>query len=280
VGFSIVTNVASLNAQRQLQATSRALTMNIGRLSSGLRINAASDDAAGLAISEKLRSQIRSMAQAERNANDGVSMLQTAEGALNETSAILTRMRELAIQAANGTLGTQERGFLQTELVQLRSEVDRIANVTEFNGITLLNGSAGQTTFQVGINSGPDFTISISIDDMNVSALGFGLGSAVTNLSVTTDTRALAALRILDEAISDVSEGRADMGAVQNRLQITSANLASQRENLSAANSRIRDVDVAEETSALTRNNILMQAGVSVLSQANQVPALALSLLE
>lgn len=279
MAMTIVTNVASLNAQRNLATTQFNLSRSIGRLSSGLRINTAGDDAAGLAISEKLKSQIRSMAQAERNANDGVSMLQTAEGAMNEISGILTRMRELAVQSANGTMGTQERSFIQTEFIQLRSEIDRIADVTEFNGRTLLNGNAGTLSFQVGINSGSNYQITTTVDDLNAAVLGFGAGSSVGDLAVTTAGRSLAALRVLDNAISDVSDARADLGGVQNRLQVTIANLASARENLSAANSRIRDVDVADETAALTRSNILMQAGVSVLAQANQVPALALSLL-
>lgn len=279
MALTVNTNVASLNAQRNLATTQLGLNRSIGRLSSGLRINTAGDDAAGLAISEKLKAQIRGLGQAERNANDGVSMLQTAEGAMNEISGILTRMRELSVQSANGTLGTQERTFLQNEFVQLRSEIDRIANVTEFNGKVLLDGSSSTTAFQVGINSGANYQISVTVADVNSTSLGFGTGSTINDLSVTSDTRALAALRVIDEAISDVSSARSTLGAAQNRLQVTVANLGSARENLSAANSRIRDVDVADETAALTRNNILMQAGVSVLAQANQIPGLALSLL-
>ena len=276
MAFSVITNVSSLNAQRNLARTQHALSQNMGRLSSGLRINSAADDAAGLAISENLKAQIRGLGQAERNAMDGISLIQTAEGAMNEISGILTRMRELAVQSATDTLGDTERGFLQTEFSALVSEVDRIANVTEFNGVNLLDTSAGTLDFQVGINNSGNDRISVTIDDRRSTALG---GGALNTQTVATKAGAQAALGVIDTAVSDVSDGRADVGAVQNRLQVTVANLASARENLSAANSRIRDVDVAEETAAMTRNSILMQAGTSVLAQANQAPSLALSLL-
>lgn len=279
MAISIVTNVGSLNAQRNLSRTQGMLSKGLSRLSSGLRINNAADDAAGLAISEKLKSQIRSMGQAERNANDAVSLLQTAEGAMSEVSGMLTRIRELAVQSGNDTLGAAERGFIQNEVADLRSEIDRIAEVTEFNGSKLIDGSATSLTFQVGVHNTTNDRVSLSINDMHASQMGIGVGSQLSDVDVSTLTGAQAALNIVDAAISDVSSGRASIGASQNRLQVTIANLATARENLSAANSRIRDVDVAAESAELTKQNILMQAGVSVLAQANQAPSMALSLL-
>jgi len=274
--FSILTNVASLNAQRNVGRTQQALAGNLGRLSSGMRIQTAADDAAGLAISEKLKSQVRSLAQAERNALDGVSMIQVAEGAMNEMSGILTRMRELAVQSANGTLGDTERDFLQTEFAALSSEIDRIAAVTEFNGQSLLDGTlASGANFQVGINATSSDTIALTISQLDTSTIASGFDS----LNISTAAGGSSALATIDAAISNLSSSRSGLGATQNRLQVTIANLGSARENLSAANSRIRDVDVASETAALTRNNILQQAGVAVLAQANQAPSIALSLL-
>jgi len=277
MSVSIFSNVPSLGAQRHLSSTQKALSSNLGRLSSGLRINAAGDDAAGLAISEKLRSQIRSMAQAERNSNDGVSLLQTAEGAMNEVSGMLSRMRELAVQSSNATVGSTERGFIQQEYTALRDEITRIANVSEFNGTKLVDGSATAVRFQVGISNGANDAITVAIGDMRATALGST--SFIQTQTLATVTGAQAALGVIDAAITDVSTARATIGSVQNRLQVTVANLASSRENLSAADSRIRDVDVAEESAAMTRHNILLQAGVSVLAQANQLPSLALQLL-
>jgi len=244
-----------------------------------MRINSASDDAAGLAISEKLMSQVRSLGQAERNANDAVSLLQTAEGSMNESSGLLIRMRELSVQSANDTVGSTERTFLQNELSDLREEVNRIAEVTEFNGQKLVDGTASSVTFQVGINNSINDRITVGINDMHSSQLGSGVGSQLSDVNISTITGAQNALSVLDDAITDVSAGRAEIGAVQNRLSSTIQNLATARENLSAANSRIRDVDVASESARLTKNSILMQAGVSVLAQANQQPAMALSLL-
>ncbi|MGF1468329.1 MAG: flagellin [Sandaracinaceae bacterium] len=284
MGVTINTNIASLNAQRALGQTQGALGGNLSRLSTGLRITKSADDAAGLAISERLKSQIRSLSQAERNANDGISLLQTAEGALNEVSGILTRMRELAVQSANGTLGDTERGFLNQEVTALKDEIDRIANVTEFNGTNLLAGGTTGTTFnfQVGIGATTNDSIDATLVGAEAADLGAVTGGAVSSLAgvdIGSVTGAQNALAVIDQAISDVSSRRADLGAVQNRLGVTVANLASARENLSAANSRIRDVDVASETADLTRNNILLQAGVSVLAQANQTPSVALALL-
>jgi flagellin len=278
MALSIKTNVESLGAQRNLNQTQKSLAANFGRLSSGLRINTAADDAAGLAISERLKSQIRSMSQAERNANDGISLLQTAEGALNENSGLLIRMRELAMQAATDTVGTAEKALLQTEFTELVNEIGRIADVTQFNGVNLLDGTTSQFNFQVGIGATASDTISANMVSISTSA--YGAAGDLTALDIaTSSTTAAAALSTIDAAITETSDSRATLGSVQNRLQVTVSNLQSSRENLSAANSRIRDVDVAEESSALTRNNILLQAGISVLSQANQSPQAALSLL-
>ena len=279
MALSILTNTSSLTAQRNLAQTGKALSANFGRLSSGMRINTAGDDAAGLAISERMKSQVRSMAQAERNANDGISLLQTAEGAMNENSGILIRMRELAMQSANGTLGDGERDALQVEFSELTSEIQRIADVTQFNGRNLLDGSEATFTFQVGINTtaGED-TIDATMVELNADAYGAG-GTDLTGLDIGSTGDVNAALTALDTAIDDTSTARAGLGATQNRLQVTVTNLQGARENLSAANSRIRDVDVAEESAAMTRNNILSQAGLAVLSQANQLPSMALSLL-
>lgn len=276
--ITVLTNTASLNAQRNLNKTSQSLQANYARLSSGMRINSAGDDAAGLAISEGLKSQIRSLGQAERNANDGVSLLQTAEGAMNENSGILIRMRELAMQASTGTLGATERGHIQTEFSELTNEIDRIANVTQFNGQALLDGSNATFDFQVGIGTTANDTISATMVDLTAANYGAN-ATDLTGLDVSTAAGAQAALTSLDTAIADTSAARAGLGATQNRLTVTVSNLQSTRENLSAANSRIRDVDVAEESAAMTRNNVLMQAGVAVLSQANQLPSMAMSLL-
>lgn len=272
MAISVGTNVQSLNAQRALTATQGRLSANLGRLSTGMRINSAADDAAGLAISERFRAQIRSLGQAERNANDGISLTQTAEGAMNEVSGVLTRMRELAVQASNGTLSTSDRGYIDDEAQSLVSEIDRISNVTEFNGTKLLDGSFSQD-LQVGTKDSSDDRITVAISANDFATIA---GAAI---DLSTAAGAQAALTTLDTAIDAVSSNRAALGTIQNRLQVSISNLGSARENISAANSRIRDVDVASETAEMTRNNILMQAGVSVLAQANQAPSVALSLL-
>ena len=278
MGLVINTNIASINAQRNLSRTEDDLHSSLAKLSSGMRITAAKDDAAGLAISEKLRAQIRGMAQAERNANDGISLVQTAEGALDQVSNILTRMRELSVQAATGTLGDEERGYLDAEYDKLISEIDRIASVTEFNGQRLLNGATSTgISFQVGLSADTMDRITVSI--MNTYASALGSGTALDAQTLSTITGARNAMSVIDAAIQDISGTRGDLGAAQNRLATTVKNLATQRENLSAANSRIRDVDVASETVNMTRSQILMQAGVSVLAQANQLPTMALSLI-
>jgi flagellin len=274
MGLVINTNIASINAQRNLSRTQDSLNTSMARLSSGMRITKAKDDAAGLAISEKLRAQIRGLSQAERNSLDGISLVQVAEGALNEVGNILIRCRELAVQSATGTLGSNERGYLNNELNELMDEVDRIAGVTDFNGMQLLDGTAN-VDLQVGIRNHPDDRIQISIATMSTA----GIGLSGIQVSGATGSNARAALDMLDTAINDVSALRGNLGAIQNRLSSTIKNLATQRENLSAANSRIRDVDVAEETVTQTRSQILMQAGISVLSQANQLPQMALSLI-
>lgn len=277
--ISVQTNLSSINAQRHLSGTKLALDGSMMKLSSGLRINRAGDDAAGLAISENLKGQIRSLSQAERNANDGISLLQTAEGSMNEVSGILIRMRELAMQSATDTLGDRERTFLQQEFGQLMTEIDRIASVTEFNGRNLLDGTATGLDFQVGINNATGDRITANLDAMNSGTLGTSTGPALSTLDISSKAGAQAALGVIDTSISDVSSERADIGALENRLQVTIKNLQSARESLSAANSRIRDTDLASETANMTRANILMQAGVTVLGQANQSPSIALSLL-
>ncbi|RLB59532.1 MAG: flagellin FliC [Deltaproteobacteria bacterium] len=275
--LSIQTNVASINAQRNMQTTMMSMESSLSRLSSGYRITKAGDDAAGLGVSENLRAQIRSLQQAQRNAYDGVNVVQIAEGSYNEISNILVRMRELAMQSASDGIGDTERGYLQTEFTALHSEIDRIVDTTEFNGQKLidgsLSGSSNALTFQVGIRNTANDRISLSINDSGTSALGL---SAVY---VSTKSGAQTALSAIDSAIQTVSTRRAQLGALGNRLNSTIANLGVAYENLSSANSRIRDVDVAVETSSLTRSQILLQAGVAVLAQANAVPQVALSLL-
>jgi len=272
MGLRVNSNVASINAQRNLVNSTGNLQKSLQRLSSGLRITRAADDAAGLAISEGFRADIRSLSQAQRNANDGISLLQVGEGALNEVSSILIRQRELAIQAANGTLGDSERETLNTEFQDLLSEIDRIAAVTSFNGTNVLQGG-GSTTFQIGIDATSNDRISIASVDARASQIG------LVGDTISTVTQARAALSSLDSAISEVASLRASFGTVQNRLESSIRSLAVAVENTSAAESRIRDVDFASETAELTRNQVLQQAGISVLAQANVSTQSALSLL-
>src|SRR5689334_6897474 len=277
--ISVLTNVASLNAQRNLTSTQSALAASVGRLSSGMRINTASDDAAGLGISENLKANIRSLAQAQRNANDGISMSQVAEGSMNDMQGIVSRMRELSVQSANATLGDTERGYIQTEFTQLSAEINRISQVTEFNGQKLLNGSAANgLTFQIGINNTTDDQIAMSIGALTTSTLGSAT-LHISAASLSTAAKAQLAIGAFDKAIQQLSQARAKVGATQNRMSVTVSNLAVAQENLSAANSRIRDVDVAAESANLTKSQILSQAGLAVLAQANQLPQSALSLL-
>ena len=277
MGLRVNTNISSMTAQRNLAAVTQRLQGNYARLSSGLRIATSSDDAAGLGISERMRAQIRSFGAASRNAQDGISLVQTAEGVLGEVNNIVTRMRELAIQAANGTLSTGDRAVVDVEFQELISEIDRLSGSSTFNGINLLDGTTATLDIQVGIQSGDTITISLP----NVTAGGAppnGLG--VTGLDVTTAANAVAALTTLDAATDAVVMARGGLGAAQNRMVSTIASIANQRENLSAAESRIRDVDVAAETADLTRNTIMQQAATAMLAQANQQPQLALNLLQ
>ncbi len=274
MALSINTNVASLNAQRNLGASQSNLGTAMQRLSSGLRINSAKDDAAGLAISDRMTSQIRGLNQAVRNANDGISLAQTAEGALGETTNILQRMRELAVQSSNGTNTTTDRASLDAEFQQLTAEIDRISANTSFNSQNILDGtfaSGSEIAFQVGANNGQ--TISVAIASAGTTGLG------VNGLDVKDFAKAQAAISAIDAGIGVVDEIRGNLGAVQNRLESTISNLQNVSENVSAARSRILDADIAQETSSMTKFNILQQAGVSILAQANQAPQLALSLL-
>jgi flagellin len=277
MGLRINTNVASLNAQRNLRGTRLGLNKSLEKLSSGQRINRAGDDAAGLAISENLKAQIRGLGQAERNAEDGISLVQIAEGALSEVSNILIRLRELAVQAASDTIGATERKFLNVEFEQLTSEVDRIANSTEFNRVPLLNGTGAVLDIQIGTRNDPisdRLTFDASSADVNVAALGLNLASVADKISAQNS------LSSIDQAIISVSGIRADFGALQNRLQSTVNNIAVSIENLSSANSRVRDTDIAKETANLTKNNILITAGTSVLAQANASSKNALTLIQ
>ena len=276
MGFRINTNVASLAAQRSLGVTTRETESNLAKLSSGSRINKASDDAAGLAISEKMKANIRSMKQADRNANDGISMVQTAEGGLNEVSSILTRMRELAIQTASDTVGDVERNMTNMEYQNLKQELDRISQVTEFNGQKLLDGNGKKYDFQIGVNNN-EFQDRISYDSNFVNARVDQLG--VSELDVGTKEASQTSLAAVDSAIERVSGYRSFLGAIQNRLTSTSNNLQVNVENLSQANSRIRDVDYAEASAQQAKNSILNAARTSVLAQANANGQAALKLI-
>ncbi len=272
----IQTNVASLQSQKNLNRTQSALAESFNRLSSGYRINSAKDDAAGLAISESMKSQIRSYAVAERNANDGISMAQTAEGALGEITGILGRMRELAMQGSNGSLTSDDRDYLNTEFASLQAEVKRIQDSTSFNGKALLATTASTVTFQVGLEDATADQISVEFGGLNVANL---VSTTTTTLAGSTASASLAALSTIDDALKNVSTQRAKYGAAMNRLESTTSTIQTIRLNLSAANSRIRDVDVAEETATLSRNQVLAQAGAAVLAQANAAPQMAIGLL-
>ena len=276
MGLRINTNVAALGAQKSLSQTNEAQARSIGKLATGSRIVRAADDAAGLAISEHLKAKIRGVRQAERNTNDGISMIQTAEGGLNETSSILTRLRELAIQTSSDTLGDKERELTDLEVQSMKSEIERISNVTEFNGKKLLNGIGGVYDIQVGVNNN-DKLDRIKYDASKSNATLSGLN--LKGVRVNTKEDSWESLEILDDAITNVSGQRATLGAAQNRLASTVRNLQTFIENLSAANSRIRDTDFASEISNNARLGILLNAGVSVLSQANANGSQALRLL-
>ncbi len=280
----IFNNIASLNAQRILGTNNDRLATSVERISSGIRINRGADDAAGLAISEALRSDIRGLRQAVRNANDGISLINVAEGALNEQSSILIRLRELASQAATGTVGSTERATIQLEFTSLRNEIDRIAFTTQFNGQGLVDGSlssgtasSSQVLIQVGIDSGANSRINlnteIALDAVTSTSLG------IENLSVTSAANALTTLDTINSAISTVTQGRGKVGAVQNRLTRAVGNISVSIENLQAAESAIRDADIAEEIATLTRNQILVQSSTAMVGQANLIPQSILQLL-
>lgn len=266
-------NMMALNAHRQLKVNVFGQEKSLEKLSSGYRINRAGDDAAGLAISEKMRGQIRGLNQASRNAQDGISLIQTAEGALNETHAILQRMRELAVQASNSTNATADREAIKSELLQLKSEIDRIGDTTEFNTKNLLGTAVGTIILQIGANQSQ--TISFTIANMKATALSI----ASANLAVTAQSTAEELITIVNNAITAVSSQRADLGAIQNRLEHTIKNLDTASENLQASESRIRDVDMAKEMMEYSKQNILNQAATAMLAQANQAPQGVLQLL-
>ena len=278
MGLRVNTNIGSINAQRHLYNTSTKFAKSLEKLSSGLRINRAGDDAAGLAISEGLKSDIRAMEQGARNAADGISMVQVAEGALDEVSSIMLRMRELAEQAATETLGSAERSYLDQEFQDLNDEITRISDTTEFNGKFLLDGSAGaDIDVQVGIGVTAASQVTIDLSGVMDAAT---LGTAAVDLTGTDNTNPLAAITAIEAATTTVSAQRATFGAAQNRLETSIRNIGMTVENLSAANSRIRDVDIAKETAHMTSLQILQQAGVSILAQANMTPQMSLMLLQ
>lgn len=265
-------NLSAINTQRQMYKTSTSQAKASEKLSSGLRINRAGDDAAGLAISEKMRGQVNGLNQASRNAQDGISLIQTAEGALDETHSMLQRLRTLSIQSANGTYITADRNNIQKEVDQLKSEITELANKTQFNKMNLLNGSTKSVSFQVGANEGQ--TIKITMQSMRASAL------KISTVSLSSQGGASAAIKVIDSAINTVSAFRAKLGAVQNRLEHTIANVDNAAENLQSAESRIRDTDMAKEMMEFTRTNVLSQATQSMLAQANAKPNQVLSLLQ
>ena len=284
MALKIFNNPSSINAQRLLAANSERLAKSVERISSGVRINKASDDAAGLAVSEALRSDIRAMRQAMRNANDGISMINVTEGALNEQSSILIRLRELASQSSTGTVGSTERQTIQLEFNSLRNEVDRITESTTFNGQGLIDGAlasgitaANHVVLQIGVNSNANSQINLN-EEMNLAAIT-STALSIQNLSLTSIDSALTALASLNTAISSVAQGRGKVGAVQNRLTRTIQNLGVTIENLQAAESSIRDADIAEEIAELTRNQILVQSATAMVGQANMIPQSILQLL-
>jgi flagellin len=274
MALGLQTNVPALEVQKNMYRTQTSLTKSFNKISSGHRINSAADDAAGLAISESMKAQIRSYVVAERNANDAVSMAQTAEGALGEMHNVLGRMRELAMQAANGTMSTIDRTNIQAEYSALQSEMARIQGGTNFNGVALLANGTSDVTFQVGLNDDPNDQLTIQFGGLDLSGIA---GSSVDGADAVN---ALASLGIIDGTIQTISTQRSSLGAAMNRLEVVTHNIQTMRLNLSAANSRIRDTDVAEEMANLSKYQILSQAGVSVLAQANQLPQLALNLLK
>jgi flagellin len=273
--LTIQTNVGSLQAQKNLNGVQKGLNVSFNRLSSGYRINSAADDAAGLAISDSFTAQIRSYSVAERNANDGISMAQTAEGSLGQMTGLLQRMRELAVQSANGSNSSTDRDYLNTEFKQLKAEIGRIQDSTKYDGNALIGATTSSISFQVGISSDATDQIAVTFGGLAMTTL---LATAEV-VSGSTSSNALAAIDDIDAALGKVETARARFGAVMNRFETTTSNIQTVRTNLAAANSRIRDVDVAEESAALSRSQVLSQAAAAVLAQANQAPQLALGLL-
>ena len=266
-------NPASIAAQRNLDINTLSLNRSVERLSSGLRVTRAADDAAGLGLSESLRAQIRSINQATRNASDGISLTQIADGAAATIGSLLARLRELSSQSASGTVGNTERSYIDQEFVALRSEIDRIAQVTEFNGQALTSGASISFSIAIGFRSGTGNTLSLNLNDITTTSLG------LSSVNVSTSANATSALANVDNAISAIATARAEYGSIQNRFEATIANLQVTSENLTAAESRIRDADIALETSVFTKNQILVQAGIATLAQANTLPQQALALL-
>ncbi len=266
-------NPASIAAQRNLTVNTEKLQRSVERLSSGLRITRASDDAAGLGVSETLRAHIRSINQATRNSNDGISLTQIADGAAATIGNLLGRLRELSTQSASGTVGVTERSYLDQEFVTLRSEIDRIATVTEFNGQFLLSGASNSFEVFIGFKSGSGNSLTLDLNDLDVTSIGLG------SVNISTSANAQSALSNIDSAISAVATARAEYGSIQNRFEAAISNLQVTSENFQAAESRIRDADIAYETSQFTKNQVLVQAGVAVLAQANALPQQALALL-
>jgi len=273
MAINIQTNYAALSAQKNLSGNQKLLAGSFQRLSSGYRVNSAADDAAGLAISESMKSQIRSYTVAQRNASDAQSMAQTAEGALGDVHDIMGRMRELAMQSANGDLGTTDRGYIATEFKSLQNEVTRIQGSAKFNGKQLINATPATTTFQVGLNNTASDQIAVTFGGVKLTAI------TANTTDLSTATGALDALATIDTAIQNVSTARSNFGTAMNRMDFATSNIQTMQLNITAANSRIRDVDVASETANLSRNQVLTQAGTAVLAQANQIPQLALSLI-
>ena len=266
-------NPASIAAQRNLTVNTEKLQRSVERLSSGLRITRASDDAAGLGVSETLRAHIRSINQATRNSNDGISLTQIADGAAATIGNLLGRLRELSTQSASGTVGVTERSYLDQEFVTLRSEIDWIATVTEFNGQFLLSGASNSFEVFIGFKSGSGNSLTLDLNDLDVTSIGLG------SVNISTSANAQSALSNIDSAISAVATARAEYGSIQNRFEAAISNLQVTSENFQAAESRIRDADIAYETSQFTKNQVLVQAGVAVLAQANALPQQALALL-
>lgn len=277
MAFRINTNIASLNAQRQLSGSQTAINKSLAQMSSGSRIKTAADDAAGLSISENLKSRISGFRQAQRNAQDAVSVIQVAEGGLNEITNILSRFRELGVQAASDTVGIREREFINKEVQQLKNEADRIAHVTKWGSTKLLSGEGDQFDFQIDLGNN-DFEDRISFNSADIEATTQRLG--ISDFNFSTKEGARDSMTTIDDAMGLVNEYRSNLGALQNRLLSTSNNLGTSVENMSDANSRVRDTDLAEASSELVRNNILLNASTAVLAQANQVPQAAMRLLQ